>query len=60
MATEPTRTRDYDLKVIDEDRVLDDLADRAFQAPARFLLREEVARLSLIQGFDQLLSLIHI
>jgi len=57
MATEPTRTRDYDLKVIDEDRVLDDLADRAFQAPARFLLREEVARLSLIQGFDQLLSL---
>jgi SNF2 family DNA or RNA helicase len=57
VVVEPTRARDYDLKVIDENRVLDDLAGRVFQAPARFLLREEVARLSLIQGFDQLLSL---
>ncbi|MBI4493747.1 MAG: DEAD/DEAH box helicase [Chloroflexi bacterium] len=54
--TEPGRH--YDLVVADDGgKVLDGLARRAFQEPWLFLLRQRAAQLSLVQGFDQLLSL---
>ena len=59
VVTKPVQVerRDYDLEVIDDGTVLDQLARRSFEEPSLFLLRQSVARLSLVQGFDQLLSL---
>jgi len=50
-------SRDYTLDVDDDASALDLLARGAFQEPSLFVLREQVAHLSLVQGFDQLLSL---
>ena len=49
--------RDYSLEVDRDESVLDLVARGAFQDPSLFVLHEQVAHLSLVQGFDQLLSL---
>ena len=53
------RRRDYELTFADEgeSEVLDNLAANRLEDPELFLLNQRAARLSLVQGFDQLLSL---
>ncbi|MGH2459317.1 MAG: DEAD/DEAH box helicase [Chloroflexota bacterium] len=48
---------DYELESDGDERVLQALERREFRDPAQFLLRQRVAHLALVRGFDQLLSL---
>ncbi|MDO8670652.1 MAG: SNF2-related protein [Dehalococcoidia bacterium] len=56
--TPTTQTRDYELTLADSNaRVVERLANRAFEDQGLFLLCQRAANLSLVKGFDKLLSL---
>ncbi|MBI4321120.1 MAG: DEAD/DEAH box helicase family protein [Chloroflexi bacterium] len=52
------QARDYELTLApSNEQVIDRLGRRAFESEGLFLLRQRAANLSLVQGFDKLLSL---